>query len=324
MGILNLGNNPCSLESKALIDQEISYEIEMNDTPRVLSIQSHVVSGYVGNKSATLPLQLLGFDVDVINSVQFSNHTGYKVTKGPILSDTDLDELIQGLAINGLDTYSHLLTGYIGSPQVLNRIASLVSDLKSKNPHLIYVCDPVMGDNGKLYVRSELLPIYKELVTIADIITPNQFEVELLTDKKVSTIEDAWDAIDILHQRGCKTVVISSTEFGNDDYLVAMASSHADGHRRALTINIPKLPTSFTGTGDLFAALILAWMHKTNNLKSALENSINTLQAVLKKTWDYAKAVGDSRHNMELKLVQSKNLIENPQRVVFAVDVNKS
>lgn len=322
MGILNLVNHNFD-ESEGLIDQRNSTESEMNDSPRVLSIQSHVVSGYVGNKSATLPLQLLGFDVDVINSVHFSNHTGYKVTKGQILSNTDLDELIEGLTINGLDRYTHLLTGYIGSPLVLSRIASLVSDLKTKNPNLVYVCDPVMGDNGKMYVRSELLPIYKELVVIADIITPNQFEVELLTDRKISTIEDAWDAISILHEKGCKTVVISSTQFGNDEYLVAMASSHTEGGRRTLTINIPKLQESFTGTGDLFAALFLAWMHKTNDLKKALENSINTLQAVLKKTWEYTKAAGPSLHNRELKLVQSKVEIENPQSVVVAIDVNK-
>ncbi|KAK5646487.1 hypothetical protein RI129_004951 [Pyrocoelia pectoralis] len=321
MGILNLVNHNFD-ESEDVIDQRNSTE--MNDSPRVLSIQSHVVSGYVGNKSATLPLQLLGFDVDVINSVHFSNHTGYKVTKGQILSNTDLDELIEGLTINGLDRYTHLLTGYIGSPLVLNRIASFLSDLKTKNPNLVYVCDPVMGDNGKMYVRSELLPIYKELVAIADIITPNQFEVELLTDKKINTIEDAWDAISILHEKGCKTVVISSTEFGNDEYLVAMASSHTEGGRRTLTINIPKLQASFTGTGDLFAALFLAWMHKTNDLKKSLENSINTLQAVLKKTWEYAKAAGPSLHNRELKLVQSKAEIENPQSVVVAIDVNKS
>jgi pyridoxine kinase len=110
----------------------------MAENPKVLSIQSHVVSGYVGNKSATFPLQLLGFEVDAINSVQFCNHTGYKKVAGQILSEKDLDDLAGGLQQNGLDFYSHLLTGYIGAESFLRRVCSLVKHLKSVNPNLIY------------------------------------------------------------------------------------------------------------------------------------------------------------------------------------------
>jgi pyridoxine kinase len=198
----------------------------MAENPKVLSIQSHVVSGYVGNKSATFPLQLLGFEVDAINSVQFCNHTGYKKVAGQILSEKDLDDLAGGLQQNGLDFYSHLLTGYIGAESFLRRVCSLVKHLKSVNPNLIYVCDPVMGDNGKMYVPDDLLPVYKNLVLpLADIITPNQFEVELLTDVKINNVDDAWKAVDVLHSKGCRTVVVSSTELGNEKYLLALASN---------------------------------------------------------------------------------------------------
>ncbi|KAF5286804.1 hypothetical protein FQR65_LT12425 [Abscondita terminalis] len=296
----------------------------MNDAPRVLSIQSHVVSGYVGNKSATLPLQLLGFDVDAINSVQFSNHTGYGKVKGQILSNTDLDELLQGLHLNGLDNYTHLLTGYIGSPLFLNRIASLVKDLKATNPDLIYVCDPVMGDNGKMYVPKELLPIYKNLVALADVVTPNQYEVELLTDMKINSVNDAWNAIDCLHNLGCKTVVLSSTELGDESCLLGLASSKTDKEQIAFTISIPRVPACFTGTGDLFAACFLAWMHKSdNNVRESLEKTINTIQAVINRTWDYAKSKGVSQKNMELKIVQSKCDIENPKQLVTAIEARK-
>jgi pyridoxine kinase len=82
-----------------------------SDTGRVLSIQSHTVQGYVGNKSAVFPLQLLGFDVDPINSVQFSNHTGYPTFRGQVLNGSQLWDLIEGLAENDLLHYTHLLTG---------------------------------------------------------------------------------------------------------------------------------------------------------------------------------------------------------------------
>lgn len=83
-----------------------------------------------------------------------------------------------------------------------------------------------MGDNGKMYVPNELLPLYKNLILpLADIFTPNQFEVELLTDRKINKLEDAWEAVDELHTHGCKTVVLSSTELGNKDFLIGLASS---------------------------------------------------------------------------------------------------
>ncbi|RZC37607.1 pyridoxal kinase [Asbolus verrucosus] len=290
----------------------------MAENPRVLSIQSHVVSGYVGNKSATFPLQLLGFEVDAINSVQFSNHTGYKMFSGQTLTEKELGDLVNGLKENGLDNYTHLLTGYIGSESFLNRISSLVKYLKSVNPNLIYVCDPVMGDNGKMYVPENLLPVYKDIILpLANIITPNQFELELLTEIKIDNIDAAWKAINLLHKRGCQTVVVSSTEFGNAQHLLALAKNTT----YKMIIKIPKLPAVFTGTGDLFTSLLLAWMHKTDNqLKESLEKTVSTLQAVLKRTLQHAGGEKSAR-TMELKLIQSKTDIEKPTIVVSAESV---
>lgn len=283
----------------------------MEDFPRVLSVQSHVVSGYVGNKCAVFPLQLLGFEVDIINSVQFSNHTGYNVVKGQILSEKDLSDLVEGLSGNHIDQYSHLLTGYIGSASFLNEVIKLVTHLKTINPNLIYVCDPVMGDEGRLYVPKELVDIYKtSIVPHATIITPNLFEAELLTDMKIKTKADVWTAIDLLHKKGCKTVVISSAELEDSDVLHVFAS---DSEGNKWTLNLRKMPLSFTGTGDLFAALFLAWMHKSgNNIKESLEKTISTLQAVLKRTHDSLQGKEINVRTKELKLIQSKKDIENP------------
>ncbi|KAL0117471.1 hypothetical protein PUN28_010354 [Cardiocondyla obscurior] len=283
-------------------------------TPRILSIQSHVVSGYVGNKSATFPLQLLGFEVDVINSVQLSNHTGYKVFKGQVLNDKDLEDLVDGLTQNGLDNYTHLLTGYIGSASFLKRVALVITALKAKNPNLIYVCDPVMGDNGKLYVPEALKDIYKnEIVPLADVITPNQFELELLTDEKVTNMSELQKSIKKLHQNGPKTVAISSTEFSNT--LITVVSTIKDN--TLLKISIPKIPATFTGSGDLFAALFLAYEYLENDMKATIEKTINSLYSVLLNTYEHSKVYEDNEaqpsRRIELRLIQSKNNIENPK-----------
>ncbi|KZC05086.1 Pyridoxal kinase [Dufourea novaeangliae] len=263
-------------------------------TPRILSIQSHVVSGYVGNKSATFPLQLLGFEVDAINSVQLSNHTNYKVFKGQVLNDKDLEDLVDGLAQNNLDNYTHLLTGYV-------------------------VCDPVMGDNGRMYVPEPLKEIYKtEIVPLADILTPNQFELELLSGIKISTMSDLQTAVKELHKAGPETVAISSTEI--DDKLIAIFS--AIKNNALIKIDIPKIPSNFTGSGDLFAALFLAHMYLQDNMKDAIEKTVNSLHSVLLKTYEYSQVCKDEdsqpARKIELRLIQSKSCIENPEAHLLA------
>jgi len=302
----------------------------MSDLPlRVLSIQSHVVSGYVGNKSATFPLQLLGFEVDTVNSVQFSNHTGYSAgVRGQILDDTQLQELIDGLDANNINKYSHIINGYIGSKSFLSKLASVVSHLKSVNPELVYVCDPVMGDTGPgLYVPPDLLPVYKSLILpLADVCLPNQFEAELLTDKKIVTEEDAREVMDLLHSKGPSTVILSSTELGSDKYLLGMASTVINGVKTVVKVNIPKFPAAFVGTGDLFTALCTAWLTKTQgDLKLTLEKTIGTMQAVLTRTLAHANNAAQSAGlskpspaQMELKLIQSKADIEQPPSSIQA------
>ncbi len=147
---------------------------------RVLSVQSTVVHGCVGNKSSAFPLQLHGFDVDPINSVQLSNHTGYKYFKGTKLTGAELDDLFDGLATNGLlHQCSHLLTGYLGSASVLQHLAAQLPRLRVAAPNLRFVCDPVMGDAGRLYVPAEFVELYRTLlVPHANVVTPNQTEAE--------------------------------------------------------------------------------------------------------------------------------------------------
>jgi len=297
---------------------------------RVLSIQSHVVSGYVGNKSATFPLQLLGFEVDAINSVQFSNHTGYaNGVRGQVLDDQQLKELIEGLKINDLDIYSHVINGYIGSDKFLKQLKSTVTDLKRKNPNLIFVCDPVMGDTGPgWYVPQTLLPIYRdEILPLADVCVPNQFEAQLLSGRKIKDENDALEAMKVLHDKGVKIVILSSTDFSDSGESITLASRKLEnGTFEKARIVYPTLPVHFVGTGDLFTALTTAWLqHGDFHVASALEKTIATMQTVLQRTLAFAKekAKGSnpSPGQLELKLIQSREDILKPEVGIKATKI---
>uniref|UniRef100_A0A8C0H0D4 Pyridoxal kinase n=1 Tax=Chelonoidis abingdonii TaxID=106734 RepID=A0A8C0H0D4_CHEAB len=254
---------------------------------RVLSIQSHVVCGYVGNKAASFPLQVLGFEVDPVNSVQFSNHTGYAHWKGQMLNSDELHELYEGLKLNNVNHYDYVLTGYTRDASFLATVVDIVQELKLQNSDLVYVCDPVMGDKwkgeGSMYVPKELLPVYRDrVVPVADIITPNQFEAELLTGRKIHTEKEALEVMDMLHAMGPETVVITSSDLQGSlgsDFLIALGSqrkTRADGTKvtQRIRMESPKVDADFVGTGDLFAAMLLAWTHKhPNNLKLPVSRS---------------------------------------------------
>uniref|UniRef100_A0A669EXB3 Pyridoxal kinase n=1 Tax=Oreochromis niloticus TaxID=8128 RepID=A0A669EXB3_ORENI len=306
---------------------------------RVLSIQSHVVRGYVGNKSATFPLQVLGFEVDSINSVQFSNHTGYAHWKGQVLTAEELNVLYEGIKLNNVNHYDYILTGYSRDISFLETVVDIIKELKKANPSLVYVCDPVMGDQGAMYVPENLLPVYKnKVVPLADILTPNQFEAELLTGRKINTEEDAIEVMDLLHKMGPETVVLTSTDLPSkqgDQFLVALGSQKIkkpDGTNtdQKICMDIPKVDAVFVGTGDLFAAMMLAWTHHhPKDLKTACEKTVSVMHHVIKRTITYANEMaGPGKRptpaQLELRMVQSKADIENPTIVVEAKVLQKS
>lgn len=304
---------------------------------RVLSIQSHVVRGYVGNRAAMFPLQVLGFEVDAVNSVQFSNHTGYAHWKGQVLTSQELHVLYEGLKANSVNKYDYVLTGYTRDKSFLAMVVDIVQELKKQNSRLVYVCDPVMGDKrngeGSMYVPQDLLPVYREkVVPMADIITPNQFEAELLSGRKIHSQEEAFEVMDVLHCMGPDTVVITSSDLPSpqgSDYLMALGSQRMrkpDGSTvtQRIRMEMRKVDAVFVGTGDLFAAMLLAWTHKhPDNLKVACEKTVSAMQHVLQRTIRCAKAeAGEGQKpspaQLELRMVQSRRDIEDPKIVVQA------
>uniref|UniRef100_UPI00358E5F50 pyridoxal kinase isoform X1 n=1 Tax=Myxine glutinosa TaxID=7769 RepID=UPI00358E5F50 len=324
---------------------------------RVLSIQSHVVRGYVGNKSAAFPLQVMGFEVDTINSVQFSNHTGncrmalggarhipdstiatntrskgatepwYKHWRGHVLKSDELCQLYEGLRLNGITDYDYVLTGYTADRSFLERLVGIIKDLKQGNPQMVYVCDPVLGDTwdgkGSMYVPEDLLPVYRDLVLpMADVITPNQFEAELLTGRTFSTQSEAIEVMECLHARGPHTVLITSANVDGaekNDRLVVFGSRNQSGRRRErIRMEMPRISAVFVGTGDLFAAMLLAWLHRhPHDFKLACEKAVSAIQHVLHRTLHCAhELAGDEKPNsaeLELRMIQSKKDIEDPQ-----------
>jgi len=291
----------------------------------VLSIQSHVVSGYVGNKAAVFPLQLLGWNVDVVNTVQFSNHSGYGVFGGTKTSAEELKVLFEHMERNGLLYPDRILTGYIPNASSLKEIMGLVSKLKERNRKLIYLLDPVMGDEGQLYVSPDVVPLYKELLSSATIITPNYFEVERLTGVELNSHRALQRALRILHvDYGVPHVVISSVPVckvlrreipeemmkkKQGELLLCLCSEK----EIVSGIIVEKLEGYFSGVGDLFSALVLGHYDDRWPLSRAMSRAVWTVQGILKRgEVDDNEDLVVRMRKRELKLIESADLILNP------------
>lgn len=288
-----------------------------------------MVSGAVGQRATVLPLQVLGFEVDAINSVQFSNHTGYPAGfRGEVLSGPALTDLTDGLDANGLlGGVTHLLTGYIGSASFLRGVVDTRRRLAAASPGLVYVCDPVLGDGGRLYVPAELVAIYREeVLPLATVATPNAYELGLLAGVEGDVVDEngAFAACDILHDTtGVATIVVTSLNpppppppdpdappsggAGNgnaaapaaaadaSEGVVTMLVSAAHGRHR-WAVDAPRLPGAYTGAGDMAAALVLAWAtiaaeaSDVAPLATAAARAMATVAAVLRRTCDRAAA----------------------------------
>ena len=288
---------------------------------RVLSIQSHVVYGYVGNKAATFPLQLLGMEVDSLNTVNLSNHTQYPACTGNRLSKQEIVDLGRGLIENGfIKEYTHVLAGYLGNYETVDAVIQMITEIKKIHSIQVFI-DPVMGDNGKLYVSHHLVEKYPALVKIADVITPNGFEAEVLSGIKVSS-DTILKVFDKLHSMGPRTVVITSVLENGTCYLYASVARNthtqqvSDCFQFKIEIQL-LIPQQFTGTGDLFSALLLANCQRFP-FANACERSVDSVHAVLQKTIEFRT------RGCELAIVQSASAIVDPPRSCQALNLDGS
>ncbi|MEZ2406453.1 pyridoxine kinase [Bosea sp. OAE752] len=274
----------------------------------ILSIQSHVAYGHVGNASATFPMQRLGVDVWPIHTVQFSNHTGYGSWKGRVFDGGMIDEVMEGIAERGvLPNCDGVISGYMGSADIGHAILSAVERVKAANPKALYCCDPVIGDVGRgVFVRPGIPEFMREqAVPAADIVTPNQFELELLTDIEVKTVADAHRAAEALRDAGPKVVMVTSlvTEETPADSIDMMAAD-AKGSWRVRT---PKLDVNINGAGDAIAALFFTHYLRDQSAASALSKAASSIYGLLKRT----KEAG----SREILTVAAQDEFVTPSRV---------
>ncbi len=253
----------------------------------ILSLQSWVAYGHVGNAAALFPMQRMGAEIVAVNTVQFSNHTGYGSWTGQALDGTAVQALVNGIAAQGvLPRIDAVLSGYLGNPAVADAVLDAAARVREANSAALYCCDPVIGDTRPgIYVQpGVLIALRDRAVPAADILTPNQFEVAALTGLPVTTLDDAIAAAGMLRHRMRPggTVLITSlqvaeTEPGTNGMLVVDQT----GASRVIT---PHLPIEVNGAGDVTAALFLLHLLRTRNAPSAMAATAASLHGLLRRT----------------------------------------
>ncbi|QFU16036.1 pyridoxal kinase PdxY [Microvirga thermotolerans] len=251
----------------------------------VLSIQSHVAYGHVGNASAVFPMQRLGVEVWPIHTVQFSNHTGYGSWKGRVFDGMTIEELLDGIADRGvLARCDGVLSGYMGSPDIGTAILSAVSRVRALNPNALYCCDPVIGDVGRgVFVRPGIPEFMKEqAVPAADIVTPNQFELDYLSGVTTESLASVKEAVSAVHRIGPKVVLVTSVVSSEtpEDSVDLIAGQGG----RFWRVRTPRLSLSVNGAGDAIAALFFVHYARTLSAAKALEKASASVFGLLKRT----------------------------------------
>jgi pyridoxine kinase len=271
----------------------------------ILSIQSAVAYGHVGNSAAVFPLQRLGFEVWPVDTVQFSNHTGYGAWRGRAWDAATIAEVLRGIAERGvLAGCAAVLSGYLGEPALGAAVLDAVAAAKAANPAALYCCDPVIGDDGKgVFVRPGIAEFLRDrAVPASDLLTPNRFELEFLAGRRVASLEEALVAADLLRARGPRLVLATSLPSAASDELAMLAVAAEEAWRVAT----PRLPLAGNGAGDLTAALFLGHFLRSGNPGAALGATASAVHAVLEATL----AAGGG----ELALVATQDALASPPR----------
>lgn len=273
----------------------------------ILSIQSQVASGHVGNSAAVFALQRLGREVWPIPTMLLSHHPGHGGAEGGPVQPAMIDRILNGLAARGcFGRCQAVHSGYLGQAETAACVLRAVALAKTGAPNAVFLCDPVLGDDGRLYVREEIVEPMRDLAAKADIVTPNAFELALLSGDDFRTRAGALQAMRRLQDQGPHIVVLSSlqasdTPAGSLDMLAIDAEA-------AWLLNVPRLEQKFNGAGDLFAALFLDDWLERRDTKAAFARAGTAVQSVLAKT----SALGLD----ELALIQAQHILAAPRRLL--------
>jgi pyridoxine kinase len=279
----------------------------MSHVTAILSIQSAVAYGHVGNSAVVFPLMRMGIEVWPVNTVLFSNHTGYETWRGPVLAARDISEVVRGLDERGvLSRCDAVLSGYQGGTDVAEAILAAVALVKTRNPAAVYCCDPVIGDVGRgTFVRPGIAELIRDrVVPAAQIITPNAYELELLTGRATSSREDVLAAADAARSMGPDVVLVTSVQHpASAPDTIDMVLVTGEG---AWSVTTPVLPQTFDGAGDLTAALFLAQLLDFGRPPAALARTAAAVFGVLSATADAGQR--------ELQLVLAQEELVRPRR----------
>ncbi len=289
----------------------------------VISIQSQVAYGHVGNSAAVFPMQMHGIDVIAVPTTLLSNRPGYPTIRGRVLDAQLVADLLLGVEERGaLETTKMILSGYLGSEEIAAVVADFVQRAKARNPALTYCCDPVLGDrDGGLFVQAGIPPLMRDLLCpLADLITPNHFEFEWLCGAKAATIDQVIAQAQALMVRGPSTIVVTSAELADtpDGQIETLAVERSKaGFKagfKAWRLRTPKLPISPSGTGDLFASLLVSARVREADTPDALSHAASAIFAVLERT--------AARGTEEMRIVETAALLADPKRRFDAIDIS--
>ncbi|KJL18837.1 pyridoxal kinase PdxY [Microbacterium azadirachtae] len=271
----------------------------------VLSIQSAVAYGHVGNSAAVFPLQRIGVEVLPVYTVNFSNHTGYGAWRGPLIAPEDVREVVTGIEERGvLGEIDAVLSGYQGGEGIGDVIIDAVARVKAANPNAVYACDPVMGNAKSGCFVAPAIPVLlrDRVVPVADIITPNQFELGFLTGTEPDTLESTLASVDAARAMGPNTVLVTSVE--RPDREEGTIEMLAVDDKGAWLVATPHLPMKANGSGDVTAALFTAHYVETGDAKVALERTVSSVYELLRLTLDSGAR--------ELQLIPAQEFYANP------------
>jgi pyridoxine kinase len=276
--------------------------------PTVLSVQSRVAYGHVGNAASVFPLQRLGIEAWALDTVAFSNHTGHGQWRGAVVPAAVIAELFDGIdALGVLPQIDAVLSGYLGDAMTGPVLLDIVERVRAANPQALFCCDPVIGDvDTGSYVTAGIAEFFRDhALAMADIVTPNRFELEYLTGQTVATLGEAGAAAAGLRARGPKIVLVTSIEIESER--VAMLAAGPDGIWAAET---PRLPVMLNGCGDVTAALFLGRLLRGEALPEALAQTAGSMYGIIERTI----ALG----RYELALVAAQEELVAPMLTVTA------
>jgi pyridoxine kinase len=278
---------------------------------KILSIQSAVAYGHVGNSAAVFPLQRIGVEVLPVYTVTFSNHTGYGAWRGPLISPDDVRDVITGIEERGvLPQIDVVLSGYQGGEGIADVILDAVARVKAANPSAVYACDPVMGNaKSGCFVAPAIPDLLRDrVVPAADIVTPNQFELGYLSGTSPYTLEATLESADLVRASGPNTVLVTSVE--QPDRPADTIEMLAVDDRGAWIVRTPLLPLKANGSGDVTAALFTAHYRSTGDAATALARTASSVFDLLERTHESGER--------ELQLVEAQESYAHP-RMQFEV-----